>query len=149
ISVVSVRDVIEDGEANHFLPGAPEPAYTLPTTVYRSSKTLPRNVLPADHYAVKPAHAHAALVVMLVLTQMSVGAFVADLAQSAIGNQEALRGIRLFRVAAALLLGLLGLIAAVSHLGRPFYAFRALIGLRTSWLSREILAFGLFAAFAT
>ena len=46
-------------------------------------------------------------------------------------------------------MGLLGLIAAVGHLGRPLYAFRALIGLRTSWLSREILAFGLFAAFAT
>jgi formate dehydrogenase iron-sulfur subunit len=149
ISVVSERDVIEHSDANHFLPGAPEPAYTLPTTVYRTSKTLPRNVLPADHYAVKPAHAHPALVVMLILTQMSVGAFVADLALSAIDDQETLRGIRLFRVTVALLVGLLGLIAAVGHLGRPLYAFRALIGLRTSWLSREILAFGLFAAFAT
>jgi Fe-S-cluster-containing dehydrogenase component/DMSO reductase anchor subunit len=149
ISVVSVRDVIEDSEANYFLPGAPEPAYTLPTTVYRSSKALPRNLLPADHYAVKPGHAHAALVVMLVLTQMSVGAFVADLARTAIDDQEAFRVIRLFRVAVALLVGLQGLIAAVGHLGRPLYAFRALIGLRTSWLSREILAFGLFAAFAT
>src|SRR5207248_8934728 len=107
ISVVSVRDVIEDGEANHFLPGAPEPAYTLPTTVYRTSKALPRNVLPADHYPVKPAHAHPALVFMLILTQMSVGAFVADLALSAIDGQEALRGIRLFRVTVALLVGLL------------------------------------------
>jgi Fe-S-cluster-containing dehydrogenase component/DMSO reductase anchor subunit len=149
ISVISARDVIEQCEANRFLPGAPEPAYTLPTTIYRTSKTLPRNVLPADHYAVKPAHAHAALVVMLILTQMSVGAFVADMALSAIDDQEALRGIRLFRVTVALLVGLLGLSAAVGHLGRPLYAFRALIGLRTSWLSREILAFGLFAAFAT
>ncbi len=141
--------MIENSEANPFLPGAPEPAYTQPTTVYRNSKTLPRNVLPTDHYAVKPAHAHPALVVMLILTQMSVGAFVADLALSAIGHQEEVRGIRLFRVTVALLVGLLGLIAAVGHLGRPLYAFRALIGLRTSWLSREILAFGLFAAFTT
>jgi DMSO reductase anchor subunit len=37
----------------------------------------------------------------------------------------------------------------VLHLGRPQYAFRALLGLRTSWLSREILAFGIFAALAT
>ena len=40
------------------------------------------------------------------------------------------------------------MVAAVGHLGRPLYAFRALIGLRTSWLSREILAFGLFAGLA-
>jgi DMSO reductase anchor subunit len=31
------------------------------------------------------------------------------------------------------------------HLGRPQFAFRAVLGLRTSWMSREILAFGLFA----
>ena len=35
------------------------------------------------------------------------------------------------------------------HLGRPLFAFRALLGLRTSWLSREILAFGVFAAAST
>jgi formate dehydrogenase iron-sulfur subunit len=34
-------------------------------------------------------------------------------------------------------------------LGRPFYAFRAILGLRHSWLSREIVAFGLFAALAS
>jgi len=42
-------------------------------------------------------------------------------------------------------LGLLGLAASILHLGRPQYAFRAIIGLRSSWLSREILAFGVFA----
>jgi len=36
----------------------------------------------------------------------------------------------------------------VFHLGRPRYAFRAVLGLRTSWMSREIAAFGLFAAAA-
>ena len=34
------------------------------------------------------------------------------------------------------------------HLGRPLYAFRAVLGLRHSWLSREIVAFGAFAALA-
>ena len=34
------------------------------------------------------------------------------------------------------------------HLGRPQYAYRAVIGLRHSWLSREIVAFGLFAVAA-
>jgi DMSO reductase anchor subunit len=34
------------------------------------------------------------------------------------------------------------------HLGRPLYAWRAFIGLKTSWLSREIIVFGLFAMLA-
>ena len=50
---------------------------------------------------------------------------------------------------AAFLLGALGLFAAVFHLGRPRYAYRAWIGLRTSWLSREILAFNAFAGLAS
>jgi formate dehydrogenase iron-sulfur subunit len=37
---------------------------------------------------------------------------------------------------------------SVSHLGRPLYAFRAFLGLRRSWLSREIVAFGLWASLA-
>ena len=38
--------------------------------------------------------------------------------------------------------------ASVFHLGRPLYAFRAFLGLRTSWLSREIVGFSIFAALA-
>jgi DMSO reductase anchor subunit len=42
----------------------------------------------------------------------------------------------------------LGIGASMLHLGRPLYAFRAVIGWRRSWLSREIIAFGLYAALA-
>ena len=35
-----------------------------------------------------------------------------------------------------------GLGASVLHLGRPLGAWRLFVGLRTSWMSREILAFG-------
>ena len=34
------------------------------------------------------------------------------------------------------------------HLGRPLEAWRSFVGLRTSWLSREIMIFGLFAMLA-
>jgi DMSO reductase anchor subunit len=44
--------------------------------------------------------------------------------------------------------GLLALAASVGHLGRPLYAWRAVIGLGHSWLSREIVAFGGFAGMA-
>ena len=148
ITLVDRQAVVEDSEANLFLPGAPEPGYTLPTTVYTTRRALPRNMLPADHYAVTPGHGHRALVVMLVLTQMSVGAFVMDLVLDALGDGPVMLATRPVRVIAALLVGLLGSGAAVGHLGRPLYAFRAVIGLRTSWLSREIVAFGLFTACA-
>jgi len=88
------------------------------------------------------------LVFMLVLTQMSVGAFVMDLVLEGVADARLMLVTRPIRVIAALLVGLVGINAAVFHLGRPLYAFRAWIGLGKSWLSREILAFGLFAFFA-
>jgi DMSO reductase anchor subunit len=104
--------------------------------------------LPANFYVVKPAHRHVPLVVMLVLTQLSVGAFcVGAIARHAL-SPEAARALEPMHALVAMTLGLAALGASVMHLGRPQYAFRALIGLRTSWMSREILAFGLFAPLA-
>jgi DMSO reductase anchor subunit len=42
----------------------------------------------------------------------------------------------------------LGLAVSVLHLGRPLGAWRAFLGLRTSWMSREIFAFSAFASTA-
>jgi DMSO reductase anchor subunit len=93
----------------------------------------------ADYHRVRPEHPHWPLVWMLVLTQMSVGAMIA-IALTAGANSAA-------RVAAcaALLVGLLALAASTAHLGRPIHAYRALRMWRRSWLSREVLCFGLFA----
>jgi DMSO reductase anchor subunit len=49
---------------------------------------------------------------------------------------------------AALALAGMSLGTASLHLGRPAYAWRALKGLRRSWLSREVLTLSIFAAFA-
>jgi DMSO reductase anchor subunit len=83
---------------------------------------------------------------MLVLTQLSVGAFVVEFVLRRFFPQ--LASARAYHAIVALAAGLLALGASVFHLGRPKYAFRAVIGLRTSWLSREILAFGAFAGAA-
>ena len=40
--------------------------------------------------------------------------------------------------------GILALVASILHLGRPWRAPLALLRLDTSWLSREVLLFGLF-----
>jgi DMSO reductase anchor subunit len=76
---------------------------------------------------------------MLVLTQLAAGAF---LVEKWLGGASPLGGWL------ALALCLVALGASLAHLGRPRYAFRALVGLGTSWLSREILAFSIFVALA-
>ena len=148
IAVVEERQVVADCETNQFLPGAPEPCFTLPTTNYKTRKPLARNLLPADYYTVRREHAHWPLVVMLVLTQLSVGAFAVDwLLQTSRAGDAASLAMPVHCLG-ALGVGLLALAASVLHLGRPLYAFRAVLGLKTSWLSREIVAFGLFSAAA-
>lgn len=142
VTVVSQQAAIEQAEANLFLPGAPEPSYTLPTTVYKTKRPLPGNLLPADYFSATPQHAHWPLVLMLVLTQMSVGTFLVDRVAGA-------PPAGIWHLATAFAVGLLGLAASILHLGRPWLAYRAIIGWRTSWLSREVLAFGAFAAAAS
>lgn len=148
IRVVSTQRVLEDSETNTFLPGAPEPQFTLPTTTYRTAGMFPRNTLPADYRSVDPEHPHWPLILMLVLTQLSVGTFLAGLVLERGLTADLAARLRPFHATGALTLGLLALLASTCHLGRPLYAFRGILGLRHSWLSREILAFGLFAALA-
>jgi DMSO reductase anchor subunit len=148
ITVVDKREVIENSEADDFLPAAPEPHLTLPTTHYKSTRVFPRNMLPADYHSVNPQHPHWPLIVMLVLTQLSVGAFVVGRVLDRVLPVALGDAMRPVHATTALLFGLLALGASVFHLGRPPYAFRAVLGLRHSWLSREIVAFGLFAGIA-
>lgn len=152
ITLVNKQAIIEESEANLFLPGAAAPSYTLPTTTFKTRRPLPRNLLPADYYAASPQHAHWPLVLMLVLTQMSVGAFVVEQLLGRlleVDGQEIVEQTRPVHLVAAFALGMLGMGASLFHLGRPLYAFRAVIGLMTSWLSREIVCFGAFAALAS
>lgn len=148
IRIVSRVQVVEDCEGNTFLPGAPEPQITLPTTTYKSAKVFPRNLLPADFHSVSAQHPHWPLIVMLVLTQLSVGAFLVGLALERLLSADLFAVIRPLHSANALAFGLLALAASTLHLGRPQYAWRAVIGLRHSWLSREIVVFTAFAGAA-
>lgn len=148
IRIVDQGKVVEDAQTESFLPGAPSPSITLPATTYKTKEALPRNMLPADFFSVHKAHPHLPLAVMLTLTQLSVGAFFIDQLLPALFDPGTLASFRPFHGLVALSLGVLALVASVAHLGRPLYAWRAFIGLRTSWLSREIVAFGLYAKLA-
>jgi DMSO reductase anchor subunit len=80
---------------------------------------------------------------MLVLTQVAVGMLVVSGLLRAI---ERIGGDGAHALSAVgLATGLIALGASVLHLGRPLLAWRAVLGLRRSWLSREIVAFGGFA----
>jgi formate dehydrogenase iron-sulfur subunit len=147
IRVIDVAEVAARSEAGVFLVTAPDPALTQPTTVYKSSRPLAPGVRSADHYRLVSEHIHTPLVVMLTLTQLSVGAILVDFLARLAGYSGGLSTLILLAV--GLGCGHLGLVASTLHLGRPQYAYRALIGLRHSWLSREIATFGAFAAFAT
>jgi formate dehydrogenase iron-sulfur subunit len=149
ITIVDKKQITADcKQKNSFLPSAPDANYTLPTTQYFTAKNLPANMRPADFYKIKPEHSHLPLVVMLVLTQLSVGAFSFAIALRLLFPADLMRAVTPFHSLVALLLGLIALGASTMHLGRPLYAWRAFVGLKTSWLSREIIIFGLFAGVA-
>lgn len=118
-----------------FLPSSPNPQYTFPTTTYKTKKTIPENTKASDSNVIYPQHPHYPLVLMLVLTQFSVGALAASLLTQAAGM--ALNVISLTACA-------IGLAASTIHLGKPLKAWRAFLGLRKSWLSREIVVFGAY-----
>lgn len=144
IAVVDVAAAALAADSGVFLPDSPPPGLTKPTTRYRRRTPLPTNAAGADFGHAEPQHAHAPLVAMLVLTQMSVGALTA-------GVLGRWLGANLWPDLAIVLgavVGQLGLAAAPLHLGRPHLAFRAVLGWRHSWLSREAIVFGLYAAFS-
>jgi formate dehydrogenase iron-sulfur subunit len=149
ITLVNKQQIADERKRKDgFLPGSPDPDYTLPTTQYRTNKTLPANMAPGDLYEVNAEHAHLPLVLMLVLTQLSVGAFCTAMILRLFFPSGFLRELTPFHSLVALLLGFLALGASTMHLGRPLEAWRSFVGLRTSWLSREIMVFGLFAMLA-
>jgi DMSO reductase anchor subunit len=84
---------------------------------------------------------------MLVLTQLSVGGFLAEFARRMAGFGGGIASQWLQFI--SLSLGCVGLAASLFHLGRPHLAYRAMLGWRHSWLSREVLAFGSYTVFAS
>lgn len=140
ITVVSAEGARERAAAGEALPAAPDPRVSVPTTIYKSRETVPEGARPTDYHAARVRPGHGPLAWMLVLTQLSVGALLCDMLLAGSAGP--------WHAALAVLTGLAALGASVLHLGRPRYAWRALIGLRHSWLSREIAAFGAFAGAA-
>jgi Fe-S-cluster-containing dehydrogenase component/DMSO reductase anchor subunit len=117
----------------NFRSSIPDSSITLPTTRYVGRK-VPHTAVAADRATLVPQHAHWPLVFMLVLTQAGIG--LCTVASHSPEPAPVIMGAALFYF---------GMAASVLHLGQPLKAWRFFLGLKTSWLSREILAFSLFA----
>jgi Fe-S-cluster-containing dehydrogenase component/DMSO reductase anchor subunit len=149
IGLVTVADLVAESVDDPNLtlvPGAPASDVTVPTTRYHSARPLDAALVAADAQSVHPAHEHTPLAIMLVLTQAAVGMLLVAAVLRWTRDLDLATSASLSML--VLVTGLLALGASVFHLGRPLLAWRALLGLRHSWLSREILAFGCFAAAA-
>jgi len=128
--------------------GMPRSALTRPTTRYRSERSPAVAMRAVEGREPQPAEAHVPLALMLVLTQGAIGTLFVDCALASLATFAPAspgREARFVVFVLAALMTFAGLGASVLHLGRPQWAFRAFLGLRTSWMSREIVVFGGFA----
>ena len=141
---IRIAIVDKDDRPAEFLPASPSPSITLPSTRYISKRPLLSSLKASDHEVLRPQPSHWPLVFMLVLTQMGAGLYLFAFAFEPLLSPKA---VKLQSIGALIILGG-GLVVSVLHLGRPLGAWRAFLGLRKSWLSREIVAFGACMPFA-
>ena len=123
---------------NSFLPASPRPEITVPTTRYVSARALPANLRSGGADNPTPADGHLPLVFMLVLSQLSVG-FLTFSLWLPVSRGGATTGA---------LIGAQALAIGSLHLGQPLKAWRAFLGWRTSWFSREVIVFGAYVPLA-
>ena len=141
------KDIYTQGVAPHLA----DVDITKPTTRY----TLPNikedsSIRVADEHIVKPAHSELPLVFMTLLTQVSLGAFLAlFLGQLLFFMGFNLPEPTLIMALLAFLPSAIGLPLSALHLGRPIKALSAMKNWRTSWLSREAIALGVFTGLAS
>lgn len=152
IVTVGVRTVTNAGpagpppsrdQAAPFLPGAPDPSHTRPTTRYITRRRFPAGVTAADSATLRPQPAHWPLVILLTLMPLAVGcnafAAFAAVTREELGSRG---GPWHQTLLLGWLAGIVGTASSLAHLGRPLRAWRIFLGLGRSWLSREAVLFG-------
>ena len=147
IEIVNTEEWLAEGlKKEGIAPHLPDTDVTKPTTRYTIDESKEK-VIPADAHIVKPNHSEWPLVFMTVLTQISVGGFIALVAgefANIIGFKLAIPNI--WMLIAIFIPAAIGLPLSALHLGRPILAYTAVKNIKTSWLSREALALGIYAA---
>lgn len=125
-------------------PGLPPSDITISTTRIVLPDSMPARTRAVIDDQAAPADPHWPLIAVTLLTQISLGALAATVAQGAstagLASSRSLAG---GAVAAAA--GAVALVVSTLHLGRPAAAWKALRNLRRSWLSREVALFTAFS----
>jgi len=149
IKIIKTESVEERASdpAHRMIAGAFQSEYTKPTTTFRRKTPLPDGMVAADEQNLTPEHAHLPLVWMLTLTQTGAGLFCLSALLRLISAPVSAT-VQLAITIAGLLFAVIGIGSSVLHLGSPMGAWRAFLGLKTSWLSREIIVFGGWAPLA-
>ena len=146
IEVVKRNDVVRTtATGNRLLPGTVDSSYTRPTTRFQTDRAMPLNARPADENALRLEDPHWSLAVMLILTQFAAGLHAVHawlLCQGTPAPYLASSIVALTTLMA-------GLAVSFMHLGRPLKAWRVFLGLRRSWMSREIMVLSAYAVAAT
>lgn len=144
IKLISVEEIRANAaKQTSIIAGAFRSDYTYPSTVYTSSRELSSTMVAADERSLQPSHKHTPLSWMLILTQLSVGVSLADLLSRWIAPEWS-APLQIPLSIIAVIFGLVGLVSSVTHLGSPLGSWRVFLGLKTSWLSREIILFGMW-----
>jgi Fe-S-cluster-containing dehydrogenase component/DMSO reductase anchor subunit len=118
-------------------PGMPPAGHTISTTRITLPQDAPETLERVDVDTLRLERSHPSLIWMTTLIQLSVGTLVSALCIRCTDPVA----LTLISVATILALSI-----SVLHLGRPAFAWRAIKMWRRSWLSREVLLFGLFFA---
>lgn len=153
IETVGLEEIFKNVHQDGIGPDMPAPELTIPSTKITLPKDMnPDDFVKADRGFIRPEEPHTPLIWMTVLTQLGFGGFVTvfliDQLRS-FSPDPSLLGKTLGWLCPSLM-AIIGMSLAAStlHLGRPTYAYRAIRNWRTSWLSREVIAFSLFAGIA-
>src|SRR5690606_14232998 len=148
VTLVATAAVAAAPSAAFDLPGAPDPARVKPTTRYKTARGLPADMVALDAVQARPEHAHLPLVAMLTASQAAAGYWILLSLFSVFlpgSPPPAPRSLPVPEI-----LGVAGVQFALGlslfHLGRPRLAWKAFLGWRRSWLSREVIAFSALAA---
>ena len=146
---------VEEWRKDHTLadsPGMPESDITVSTTRITLPQGVRESGVEAGEFRVEPEHPHTPLIAFLSMTQLAVGGFISlwsfDLFHHFVTPFKFFKEFSGLIAAAMMGIAGLALNTAVFHLGRPAYAWRALKMWKRSWLSREVLLFGVFSGLA-
>ena len=119
-------------------PPLPDDALTRPALIVKPHRAVGREARlgNGEELGVEGNHQERSLVAFTLLAQLAVGAF---------WMLGLLNGLNVTVLSLLTAIMLVALSASFFHLGSPRKAWRALSGLRTSWLSREVLCAALYA----